>query len=393
MLTDTNNNKKTWGDFTDILSKNLGNLASAWINCLEPASDLFEMSDNGIFLIKSSEAFAIQYMQTRHLQDIELALKEFTGLNRAVRFMFDENVKKKKQTKSKSPEIQKTALKLDNLAQMYSFCGLNLKYTFANFVEGENSKFAYQIAKMIAKEPGQKYNPFFISGSVGLGKTHLMQAVGHSILKDFPNLKIRYTKAEEFGNKLIENLTTNKSSYDLNEKMKKFRDMYRNVDVLLIDDVQWIDKKKRTQEEIFNMFDTLYYAGNQIIFAADRPISEFEELIDGLKSRLEWGISATIKVPELDVRMKIVKHHAHVSGFEIDDDVALFLAENYSNNIRELEGAYNKASALASIEGTKLTVENTKKYLNLDKEKKKITIFNILEACSKYFSVTKEDIL
>ena len=135
---------------------------------------------------------------------------------------------------------------MEHLAQMHSFCGLNLKYTFENFVEGESSKFAYKIAQMIAEAPGQKYNPLFLSGSVGLGKTHLMQAIGHKILKNFPNLKIRYTKAEDFGNKLIESLASCKKSGDVNEKMRKFRYMHRNVDILLIDDIQWIDGKQRT---------------------------------------------------------------------------------------------------------------------------------------------------
>ena len=282
---------------------------------------------------------------------------------------------------------------MENLAQMHSFCGLNLKYTFENFVEGENSKFPYRIAQMIAEAPGQKYNPFFISGSVGLGKTHLMQAIGHKILKNFPNLKIRYTKAEEFGNKLIETLNTCKNASDLNEKMKKFRDMHRNVDVLLIDDIQWIEGKKRTEEEIFNTFDALYHAGKQIVFASDRPLSAFELIPDRLKSRFEWGIEANITIPSLETRAQIVKRHSILSNFPINDDVALFLAQEFSTNIRELEGAYNKASALASIEGVELSIDKVKEFLELDSKKKKITIDNVIDTCCKYFNVEKEDVL
>jgi chromosomal replication initiator protein len=347
-----------------------------------------------MFLIKSSQSFAIQFLQTKHLNEIEKTLEEFTGLKRSVRFVLDENQKKKKQPKPKEKTHIETAQKMENLAQMHSFCGLNLKYTFENFIEGENSKLAYKVAQMIAQNPGQKkYNPLFISGSVGLGKTHLMQAIGHSILRNFPNLKVRYTKAEDFGNKLIEALNSNKSMLDLNEKMKKFRDMHRNVDVLLIDDIQWIEGKKRTQDEIFNTFDALYYAGKQVVFASDRPLSAFELIPDRIKSRFQWGIETTITVPDLETRAKIVSHHAQLSNFPISDEVALFLASEYSTNIRELEGAYNKASTIASIDGVELTIENTKQYLELDKKRKKITIENILSTVAKYFNIEKDDIL
>ena len=232
-------NKKeleAWENFLQILEGKLPAFAATWVKDLEPALPLFEESENEIFLIKSSQGFGIQVLQQKHLKEVEDALFEITNIKRAVRFVLDETVKKKKTAASKQTKEQKqhieTAQKMENLAQMHSFCGLNLKYTFDNFVEGENSKFAYKIAQMISEAPGQKYNPLFISGSVGLGKTHLMQAIGHKILKNFPNLRIRYTKAEDFGNKLIESLASCKNSGDVNEKMRKFRDMHRNVDVL-----------------------------------------------------------------------------------------------------------------------------------------------------------------
>ena len=363
------NEIEAWDNFLHILENKLPSFVATWTKDLEPALPLFEESENGIFLIKSSQGFGIQVLQQKHLKEVEEALFEVTKLKRAVRFVLDETIKKKKpqkQTKEQK-EHNQTAQKMEHLAQMHSFCGLNLKYTFENFVEGENSKFAYKIAQMIAEAPGQKYNPLFISGSVGLGKTHLMQAIGHKILKNFPNLKIRYTKAEDFGNKLIESLASCKNSGDINEKMRKFRDMHRNVDVLLIDDIQWIDGKQRTEEEIFNTFDALYHAGKQIVFASDRPLSAFEKIPDRLRSRFEWGIEANIKIPDLETRMEIV--------------------------IRELEGAYNKASARASIEGVELNVELTKEYLNFSEKKKKITVDNILETCAKYFCVDKDEIL
>ncbi len=384
--------KETWDNFITILKNKLP--MPVWVDSLQYSIPFFENIDE-LFLIKSNQSFAINFLQNKHLKEVEEAFLEAAGFKRSVRFVFDETIKPKKKPKltTEQKEHQETAQKMENLAQMHSFCGLNLKYTFENFVEGENSKFAYRIAQMIAEMPGQKYNPLFISGTVGLGKTHLMQAIGHKILRNFPNLKIRYTKAEEFGNKLIETLNTCKNASDLNEKMKKFRDMHRCVDVLLIDDIQWIEGKKRTEEEIFNTFDALYHAGKQIVFASDRPLSAFELIPDRLRSRFEWGIEANIKIPSLETRMEIVKRHAILSNFPISDDAALFLAKEFNTNIRELEGAYNKASAIASIEGVELNVENIKEFLDLKTKKKKITLENVLETCSKYFNVEKEEIL
>lgn len=381
---------KTWDDFIKLLEEKLPALASAWLPALEPVSELFKKDDNGIFLIKSSQNFGINFLTTRHLREIEDALKEFSGLDRSVRFVLDENAKKKKIQKTKEAKAHiDTAIKLENLSQMHSFCGLNLKYTFENFVEGENSKFAYNIAKQIAENPGQKYNPLFISGSVGIGKTHLMQAIGHKILKNFPNLKIRYTVAEEFTNTIVESL----NSSERNEKMKRFRDTYRNVDVLLIDDIQFIEGKKRTEDEIFNTFNALYHAGKQIVFASDRPLSSYELLPDRLKSRFEWGIEVKINVPDFETRTKIILQYAQNANFPISQEVAEFLAKTFSSNVRELEGAYNRASAMASIDGVELTVEKVKEYLELDKIQKKISVKDIIEACSKYFDVEYDDIL
>ncbi len=397
-MTTTNKDKNTeiWDSFITLLKEKTSPMAHTWIDSLVPALPLDEKSENDIFLIKSNQNFAINYLQQKHLKEVEEALFETTNLKRAVRFVLDETVKpikkKQKQTKEEKEHIE-TAKRLENLAQMHSFCGLNLKYTFDNFVEGENSKFAYRVAKMIAENPGQKYNPLFISGTVGLGKTHLMQAIGHKILRNFPNLKVRYTKAEEFCNKLVETLTTCKNPSDLNEKMKKFRDMHRNVDVLLIDDIQHIDGKKRTEEEIFNTFDALYHANKQIVFASDRPLSALEKIPDRLRSRFEWGIEAVIKIPDLETRMEIVKRYAISQEYPISDEVALFLAKEFDTNIRELEGAYNKASAMASIEGEELTVENAKVYLDIESRKKKLSSNDVLELCSKYFNVEIKDIL
>ena len=279
---------------------------------------------------------------------------------------------------------------MDNLKQMHSFCGLNLKYTFDNFVCGKNSDFAYNVAKKVAAAPGQKYNPLYIYGNVGLGKTHLMQAIGHQILKDFPELKIKYAKAEEITNQLTESAII---PAERNSKMKKLRDMYRNIDVLLLDDIQFAEGKQRTEEEIFSIFDVLFHAGKQIVFASDRPPSSLACTPDRLKSRYEWGLTVEIQVPDLNTRFEIIKKHALRSNFEINDDVALLLAKTYDKNIRELEGAYNKLSAYASIQGIEATCELAKKVLNLNAGVKNVTTADIIEKTAKFFGINKDDIL
>ena len=367
-----------WNSFVNILNSKLPAPTRPWIDYLEASAPLTEESPNGIFLLKCSASMGIRFLET-YITEIELALEETTGIKRAVRLQFDETVKTKKRQKQ-TPEQkahQQTAQKMENLALMHSFTGLNLKYTFENFVEGENSKFAYRIAKMISEAPGErKYNPLFLSGSVGVGKTHLMHAIGHEIMRNFKNLKIRYTNAEEFTNKLVESLNCK----ERNEKMRKFREQYRSVDVLLIDDIQWIEGKSRTEEEIFNTFNALYNAGKQLVFASDRPLSALEAISDRLKTRFEWGIKANIKIPDLQTRMEIVKKLAKSADFSLSDEVALLLAQEFDSNVRELEGAFNKASAMSLIEEEELTVEKAREYLELDERKKKLTLEDILNS-------------
>lgn len=382
-----------WQKVIDEIKVNIPETAHTWLNNLEPALPLYEEPTNGIFLLKSNQGFGIQVLTQKYLSEIEEALFKFTQLKRSVRIVLDETKKpqKKKQSTPKQPqEYTLVQEQIDNLKQMHSFCGLNLKYTFDNFVCGENSNFAYNVAKIVAQAPGQKYNPLYIHGNVGLGKTHLMQAIGHEILKNFPTLKVKYAKAEEITNQLTESGIV---ASERNSKMKKLRDRYRNIDVLLLDDIQFAEGKQRTEEEIFNIFDVLFHAGKQIVFASDRPPSSLVCTPDRLKSRYEWGLNVEIQIPDLNTRFEIIKKHARSSNFEIADDVAMLLAKTYDRNIRELEGAYNKLSAYASIQGVEATVELANKILNLNTQTKKVTIDEIIDKTAKFFGVKKEDVL
>lgn len=381
-----------WEKIIDEVKINIPETAHTWLNNLEPALPLLEMPSNGIFLMKSNQGFGIQVLTQKYLPEIEEALEKCTSLKRSVRIVLDETRKTntKKKTPKAAPEISLVKEQIDNLKQMHSFCGLNLKYTFDNFVCGNSSDFAYNVAKKVAAAPGQKYNPLYIYGNVGLGKTHLMQAIGHQILKDFGDLKVKYAKAEEITNQLTESAII---PSERNSKMKKLRDKYRNIDVLLLDDIQFAEGKQRTEEEIFSIFDVLFHAGKQIVFASDRPPSSLVCTPDRLKSRYEWGLTVEIQIPDLNTRFEIIKKHAVHSHFEISDDVAMLLAKSYDRNIRELEGAYNKLSAYASIQGIEATIELAQKVLNLGANTKIITLDDIIEKTAKYFGIKKDEIL
>ena len=382
-----------WEQVLEILEKKVAQTTfNPWMLSLRPTQPIDKSAQDDVLVLASDQAFGIQVLQKKYLGDISDAIFEVCGIRHKIELIFEaSNVKKTKKTAvvEKNEQTVLMEKQIEQLKQMHSFCGLNLKYTFDNFVVGENSKFAYTAARAVAEAPGQKYNPLFIYGSVGIGKTHLMQAIGHYVMTNFSNLKIKYTKAEEFMNQLIDCL---KMGGDTNMRMKKFRDMYRNVDVLLIDDIQFIEGKKRTEEEIFNTFDTLFHAGKQIVFASDRPISAFVQTPERLKSRYEWGLSVDITVPDYETRVAIIEKHATRSGFEISREVSEFLASAYDKNVRELEGAYNRVSAWASIKDEALTIEKVKEVLGHSLTRKKITPKDVIDSTAKYFGVETKDI-
>ena len=384
--------KTVWSEALEILKKNISpSTFGPWITPLTPVLKGEEQYKKGNFVLKSNQAFGVAHLNQKFLPEIQKAVDEILPQGVPVEIIFvPTDVKKAPKKKTKpTEEISLMQEQLENLKQMQSFCALNLKYTFENFVKGDNSKIAYDAAKMVSAAPGQKFNPLFITGDIGLGKTHLMQAIGHEILKNFPKLKVKYAKTEEFTNQLVDSCRKGVDSYS---EMKKFRDQYRNIDVLLLDDIQFAEGKKRTEEEIFNTFDALFHSGKQIIFASDRPVDAFEKTPDRLKSRYEWGLAVEIKPPSLETRIEIVKKHSIRSNYGIKDDVAEFLAKNYSKNIRELEGAYNKVSAYASIQGIELTVESAKDILGFKGKVKKINIEDIIEKCAEFYEITPDSI-
>jgi len=263
---------------------------------------------------------------------------------------------------------------------------LNPKYTFDSFVVGNNNRFAHAAALAVAEAPATSYNPLFIYGGVGLGKTHLMHAIGNEILRNNKSANILYVTSEKFTNQLINAIKDNKN--------EQFRSKYRNIDVLLIDDIQFIAGKERVQEEFFHTFNTLHESGKQVIISSDRPPKDINLLEDRLKSRFEWGLIADISNADYETRLAILRKKAQLDNIIIDDEILANIANRIDTNIRELEGALNKLIARASLINSPITMEMAEWAINeiVSSKDKVISSAFIQETVAKYFSIDPKDI-
>jgi len=265
---------------------------------------------------------------------------------------------------------------------------LNPKYTFETFVIGNSNRFAHAASLAVAEVPAKVYNPFFIYGGVGLGKTHLMHAIGHRILQNYPHMKIVYISSEKFTNELINSIRDGNP--------QSFRDKYRNVDVLLVDDIQFLSKKEHTQEEFFHTFNTLHEANKQIIISSDRPPKEIPTLEDRLRSRFEWGLITDIQPPDLETRIAILRKKAMSENLNIPNDVIVYISNRIVNNIRELEGALIRVVAYASLTKQPIDINlatEALKDLFPNARPKQISMELIQEVVASYFKVKTEDLL
>ena len=264
---------------------------------------------------------------------------------------------------------------------------LNPKYTFDTFVTGGSNRFAHAAALAVAANPGKVYNPFFMYGGVGLGKTHLMHAIGNSVLKSHPNMRVLYVSSEQFTNEIIQSIQKGQA--------EAFRQKYRNIDVLLVDDIQFISGKTSTQEEFFHTFNTLHDAQKQIILSSDRPPREVQKLEDRLRSRFEWGLITDIQAPDLETRIAILKNKAIIDHFDVPNDVMVYIASRIDSNIRELEGALTRVVAYASLNSTPITTEVVAAALKdvfPQGAAKEISMEIIETIVAGYFKVSVEDL-
>ena len=348
-----------------------------WFSSLEIA----EMNDSHIVLKTTSE-YACELLQTRYADLVLNTFKFITNREWTFSVIYEEN----NQTVDEGSIISSTPTDAQDPEIEISNKTLNPKYTFETFVVGNNNRFAHAAAIAVGDKPGESYNPLFLYGGVGLGKTDLMHAVGNRILQNNRSAKILYVTSEKFTNQLINAIKDNKNEV--------FRNKYRTIDVLLIDDIQFIAGKERVQEEFFHTFNALYEDKKQIIISSDKPPREIQFLEDRLKSRFEWGLLADISCPDYETRLAILRKKAQEEKILVDDSILANIANKIDSNIRELEGVFNKIIATASLTHAPITIELAENTINEFKaaSEKVLSSDFVKETVAKYFNINKDDL-
>ena len=354
---------------------------TTWI---EPLT-IYEVKDDTVFIFVSLKA-SIEHIHDKYLLPFRVCIAEVTGKEYQVEFVTEDNVQVQKEA---------VAVKKQNDA-IFEQANLNPKYTFDTFVVGNNNTFAHAASLAVAESPGNRYNPLFIYGGVGLGKTHLMHAIAHFILENDPTKKVLYVTSETFTNELIDALKNGKINNE--NATTSFREKYRNNDVLLIDDIQFIIGKESTQEEFFHTFNHIHGAGGQIIISSDKPPKDIETLEARLRTRFEWGLIADIFSPDYETRMAILRKKEELDGldrYHIPDEVLQYIATNVKSNIRELEGSLNKLIALAVLENKPIDIalaaEALKDIISPD-QNRVVTPGLIMNVVSEHFNVSIDDL-
>jgi chromosomal replication initiator protein len=325
--------------------------------------------------------FFRDWLTEHYLREIENVLAAISKTDMVVTF----EINPKLEQQSPIQKVEKNQTKEPELPKR-NFHSLVPKYTFENFVIGASNQFAHAACMAVANQPGEHYNPLFIYGGVGLGKTHLVNAIGHRAAAQRPNLKITYLSSESFMNELIASLRR--------DKMDEFKKKFRNVDVLIVDDVQFIAGKERTQEEFFHTFNSLYESHKQIVITSDKFPKEIPGIEDRLRNRFEWGLIADIQSPDLETRVAILQKKAELERVQLPHDVAIFLATNIDSNVRELEGSLTRLGAFSSLTKTAITIEFAKEVLsqNLKSSERELTVESIQKTICDYFNIKLGDL-
>ena len=348
---------------------------------------VYEVKDDTVYILVKLRA-SLEHIEEKYLLPFKVCIAEVTGIEYEVAFVTD--------NQAVIQEKKENIIKKSRANAVFERANLNPKYTFDTFVVGSNNSFAHAASLAVAESPGEAYNPLFIYGGVGLGKTHLMHSIAHFILENDPSKNVLYVTSETFTNELIEALKSGKTGSEL--AMTKFREKYRNNDVLLIDDIQFIIGKESTQEEFFHTFNHLHVSGKQIIISSDKPPKDIETLEARLRTRFEWGLIADISSPDYETRMAILRKKEELDGLEryhIPDDVMQYIANNIKSNIRELEGSLNKLIALSNLENKPIDIplaaEALKDMISPD-DNRVVTPELILDIVSEHFNIPISDL-
>lgn len=359
---------------------------NTWIKPLK----VYDVIDDTAYILVNKDS-SVEYIDKKYRLPLMVCIAEITGKEYEIQFVSEDDDKLNEIHNASIDNGQKKKTK--SLAEK---AGLNPKYTFDTFVVGGNNNFAHAASLAVAESPGEVYNPLFLYGGVGLGKTHLMHSIAHFILENDPSKKVLYVTSETFTNELIDALKVGKNGNEL--AMTTFREKYRNNDVLLIDDIQFIIGKESTQEEFFHTFNHLHVAGKQIIISSDKPPKDIETLEARLRTRFEWGLIADISSPDYETRMAILRKKEELDGldrYHIPDDVMQYIANNVKSNIRELEGSLNKLIALANLEKKEIDIplaaEALKDIVSPDNNRE-ITPELIIDVVSEHFNVPVAEI-
>ena len=340
---------------------------------VEPLAFLNVVNDVVNIVIPADQSSVFDYISSKYASFFRVTITEMFNHDYDVKFVMEKDVK----------EIQEQS-------SVYEHANLNPKYKFDTFVVGGSNRFAHSASLAVAESPGDVYNPLYLYGGPGLGKTHLMHSIGHFILEQNPKKKVLYVTSEEFTNEVIESIRSGNAA-----SMTKLREKYRTVDVLMVDDVQFIIGKESTQEEFFHTFNVLHSARKQIVLSSDKPPKEIETLDERFRSRFEWGLIADIQPPDYETRMAILKKNAECCSLTINEEIIKYIATNIKSNIRELEGAFNKIVAAGKLNKVDLTLdiaEEALKDIIYPNKAKIITPALIIDTVSEHFNVRPEDI-
>src|SRR3989338_3281077 len=344
------------------------------------STSIIEKSDIGI-VVGVPNAFTKEWLQNKYHQDILKALKAIAAEIKEVKYQIVSPMYVSPQTTKEVSRIAPAAKKAENTT-------LNPKYSFNTFIVGSNNQLAHAASLAVSKKPGTVYNPLFIYGGVGLGKTHLMQAVGAEMLKRDPNAKILYVTSEKFTNEFVSAVQTGKTEH--------FKNIYRSVDILLVDDIQFLAGREGTQEEFFHTFNALHQNNKQVVMTSDRLPKEIPAIEERLVSRFEWGMVADIQAPDLETRLAILRTKAREKNYNIEPEILTYIAETIQSNIRELEGALNRLMVYCQLNNTNPTIEQVKSILvNVITPPKKrgISAKKIIEVVADFYNVSVEDLL